>query len=611
MNTTRTTDPARAAATGDLPANGTPPSTAPSTVSDTGIEPGAAERYDVAVVGGGAAGLSAALTLTRARRTVLVVDAGEPRNAPAGHVHNYLAREGAPPAELLAAGRAEVAGYGGRFRSARVTAVEAAGGVAGGDDGGGEHGFRLLLSDGGIVRARRLLVATGLVDELPDVPGLAQRWGRDVLHCPYCHGWEVRDQPIAVLATGPMAMHQVQLFRQWSADVTLLLHAGAGPTSEEREQLAARDIRVVSGPVTGLEVTGDQLSGVRLADGGTVACRALVVAPRFLARADMLTGLGLETADFRMGDHVLGTHVPADATGATAVPGVWVAGNVTDPSAQVIGAAAAGVRAAAALNADLVAADFRAAVAARAAARRHHPRPAPTPSTGHEHVPGEEPPGSPVESAETFWDRFYTERPNAWSGAANAALVRVAADLPAGAALDLGCGEGGDAIWLAQRGWRVTAADISATALQRAAEHASSAGVGDRVDWQRHDLAESFPAGSFDLVSAQFLHSPVELPRAQILRAAARAVAPGGCLLVVGHAGPPPWAPDACGHVTFPTPEEVLAALDLPPADWQVQRADSADRQAVGPDGSTATLTDRVLMVRRHGGGEGGEGGEG
>src|SRR6478609_7501334 len=153
------------------------------------------ERYDVVVVGGGAAGLSGALTLARARRRVLVVDAGEPRNAPAGHVHNYLAREGTPPADLLAAGRAEVAGYGGAVVQGRVTTAERR------DDGT----FRVTLEDGRRTDARRLLVTTGLVDELPDIPGVAQRWGRDVLHCPFCHGWETRDRAIGVLATGPQS----------------------------------------------------------------------------------------------------------------------------------------------------------------------------------------------------------------------------------------------------------------------------------------------------------------------------------------------------------------------------------------------------------------------
>jgi thioredoxin reductase len=310
-------------------------------------------EYDVVVVGGGAAGLSGALALSRARRAVLVVDDGAPRNARAGHVHNYLGREGATPAELLASGRAEVAGYGGKVVDGRVTGAERVDG-----------GFRVVLSSGGSVFARRLLVTTGLVDELPDIPGVAELFGSDVLHCPYCHGWEVRDQPIGVLG-GPMAVHQALMWRQWSADVTLFEHTGPAPTDDEREQLAARDIRVVSGEVTGLEIGGGRLSGVRLAGGDVVPRRALVVAPRFTARAGVLTALGLETVPQEMNGHVVGSYVPADPTGATAVPGVWVAGNVADLRAQVISAAAAGLNTAAMLNADLIAEDVRLAVAAR------------------------------------------------------------------------------------------------------------------------------------------------------------------------------------------------------------------------------------------------------
>ncbi|TQF73231.1 NAD(P)/FAD-dependent oxidoreductase [Rhodococcus spelaei] len=313
------------------------------------------EKYDVVVVGGGSAGLSGALTLARARRSVLVVDAGEPRNAPAGHVHNYLAREGTPPADLIAAGRAEVAGYGGEIVAGTVVAAQPA----------GADGFRVVLDTGGSVLARRLLVTTGLVDELPDIPGVAQRWGRDVLHCPYCHGWEVRDQAIGVLGTGAFAVHQALMWRQWSADVTLFAHTAPEPTDAERKQLSARGITVVPGEVAGLEVADDRLAGVRMTTGELVARQAVVVAPRFTARSEVLTSLGLEPTEQVMAGEVIGTYVAADPTGATAVPGVWVAGNVADLRAQVIVAAAAGVNAGAAISASLIDEDVADAVAAR------------------------------------------------------------------------------------------------------------------------------------------------------------------------------------------------------------------------------------------------------
>ncbi|GAA2986438.1 NAD(P)/FAD-dependent oxidoreductase [Streptosporangium longisporum] len=310
--------------------------------------------YDVVVVGGGAAGLSGALALSRARRSVLVIDAGAPRNAPAAHAHNYLTRDGTPPLELLAAGREEVTGYGGRITRGEVVAAERL-----------ESGeFRVALGDGSAVTARRLLVTTGLVDELPQVAGVAERWGREVVHCPYCHGWEVRDRPIAVLGTGPFAVHQALMWRQWSSQVTLLLHTAPEPGPEENEQLAARDIAVVRGKAEALEVTDDRLTGVSMADGRTIPCRAVVVAPYFTARAGVLTSLGLEATAQEMGGHVIGTYIASDPTGATTVPGVWVAGNVALLNEMVIGAAAAGLRAGVAINTDLIAEDTRLAVAA-------------------------------------------------------------------------------------------------------------------------------------------------------------------------------------------------------------------------------------------------------
>ena len=313
------------------------------------------ERYDVVVIGGGAAGLSGAVALARSRRSVLVLDAGEPRNAPADGVHNYLGREGARPADLLADGRAELAAYEGEVVTGTVTSARRE----------SDESFCVTLDGGREVSARRLLVATGLVDELPDVPGLAQRWGRDVLHCPYCHGWEVRDQTVGILATGPTAVHQALLFRQLSADVTFFRHTGPELPAEQTEQLAALGIGVVDGAVAGLEVTEDRLSGVRLVTGEVVPLAALVVAPRFTARADVLLSLGLAATEQEMGGAVVGSAVPADPTGATTVPGVWVAGNVSDMSAQVVVAAAAGLRAGAMINADLVAEDARRAVAER------------------------------------------------------------------------------------------------------------------------------------------------------------------------------------------------------------------------------------------------------
>jgi thioredoxin reductase len=305
--------------------------------------------YDVVVIGGGAAGLNGALLLARSRRSVVVIDSGTPRNAPAAGVHGLLGREGTPPAELLERGRAEVRGYGGDVVAGEVGAAAP-----------GQDGFEVALADGRSVRARRLLVATGLVDELPEIPGLRDRWGRDVLHCPYCHGWEVRDQAIGVLATGPLSVHQALLFRQLSDDVTVFSN-GRPLAGEEAEQLAARSISVVDGEVASVDTAGDRLIGMRMRDGALVRREVLAVSPRMAARAGFLAGLGLTPADHSAG---VGEYIPADPAGRTDVPGVWVAGNVTDLTAHVGGAAAAGALAAAQINADLIDEDTSRAVAA-------------------------------------------------------------------------------------------------------------------------------------------------------------------------------------------------------------------------------------------------------
>ncbi|MFC9476784.1 NAD(P)/FAD-dependent oxidoreductase [Nocardia sp. NPDC056952] len=314
------------------------------------------DSYDVVVLGGGAAGLNAALMLARSRRSVAVIDAGAPRNAPAQGVHGLLGREGMSPLELLELGRAEVRGYGGHVVSGRVVSVRRAADVDGSE-------FLVTLADERTVSARRVLVATGLADELPDVPGLREHWGHDVLHCPYCHGWEVRDQRIAVLASSPMSVHQALLFSQLSDDIVFLSHTADPVSADDAEKLVARGIRIVDGKV--VEVLGaDRLTGVQLADGTVIERDALVVAPRMNTRATFLTDLGLIPEPHPSG---MGDHIPADPVGRTSVPGVWIAGNATDPSAQVGAAAAAGAMAGAQINAELVMAETAAAVAAHRA----------------------------------------------------------------------------------------------------------------------------------------------------------------------------------------------------------------------------------------------------
>ena len=193
--------------------------------------------------------------------------------------------------------------------------------------------------------------------------------------------------------------------------------------------------------------------------------------------------------------------------------------------------------------------------------------------------------------ATRFWEDHYHRRERVWSGRPNPVLVDVVGDLRPGTALDLGCGEGGDAIWLARQGWRVTAVDVSATALDRAAADAATAGVTDRIDFRQHDLALAFPSGAFDLVSAQYLHSPIEFPRAHVLQEVASAVTPGGLLLIVDHAsvGPGLWS----------EPEETLAPLDLNPDEWHTGRLEARERETTHPNGRVVTHTDNVVAVRR------------
>ena len=300
------------------------------------------QPHDVVIVGGGAAGLSAALVLGRARRRVAVIDAGAPRNAPAAHMQGFLSRDGMPPAELLAAGRAEVTGYG-------VDIIE--GNVVGVDPG-----FAVRLANGDTVTGRRLLVTTGVRDELPAIPGVQERWGRDLLHCPYCHGWEVRDQPVGVLGTNPGAILHAQLVRQWSDDVIYFAHTHK-PSASEQSELDARGITVVRGEIARLIVENDHLTGVELSDGEIVPRAAVFIRPVNTPHPDgLLASLGcdLDAAGF----------ATVDKTGKTSAEGVWAAGNVVDPRAQVITSAGAGSAAAIAINADLVQEDIADAVMA-------------------------------------------------------------------------------------------------------------------------------------------------------------------------------------------------------------------------------------------------------
>jgi thioredoxin reductase len=272
-----------------------------------------------------------------------VVDAGSPRNAAAAHLHGFLSRDGLAPADLVSLGRDEVAGYGGDLVDGSVSKLLP----------DGASGFWVRLADGRQLSARRLLVTTGLRDELPNIDGLAERWARDVLHCPYCHGYEVRDRQLGVIGGSSEAVRYAQIVRQWSPDVAYFTPFGM-LTATERAQLVARGIGVVEGDVVRVLVEHDQLQGVALAHGRTVPREVLFVPPDFLPNNDLLRQIGCQVD--------INGWVVKDANGATSRPGVWVAGNVANPRAQLITAAGEGSAAAIAINADLVGEDVSSSV---------------------------------------------------------------------------------------------------------------------------------------------------------------------------------------------------------------------------------------------------------
>lgn len=297
--------------------------------------------WDVIVIGGGPAGLSAALMLGRARRRVLIVDAGAPRNRFASHMHGVLGNEGVAPADLVERGRAEAAGYGTEFLAGAVERVELS-----------DAGVIVSITAGDELRARAAVLATGMTDGLPDIPGLAERWGKTVLHCPYCHGWEIRDRRLGVLVTAPPGVHQAELVRQWSDDLTVFTADIEPLDPSVAARWASRGIRTAPGKVLELLGDDDQLAAVRTA-GGTVELDALFTAGTPQPHDSAVAHLGLERADTPWG-----SFLTVDPTGKTSADRVWAVGNVTNPGANVPMAIGAGALAGGAINAALVADDF-------------------------------------------------------------------------------------------------------------------------------------------------------------------------------------------------------------------------------------------------------------
>lgn len=545
---------------------------------------GVVERHcDVLVVGGSAAGLAAALQLGRQRRSVIVVDAGEPRNAPAAHMHSYLGHEGLPPAQLTAIGREEVRSYGGEVLDGRVERIartmddppaRAADHPDGADhtdrgDNEGAHLFRAELAGGHVVLARRVIAATGLVDDLPDIDGIAQHWGRDVIHCPFCHGYEVRDRRIVQILTHPMALHTAPLFRRLSERHALVVHDGTGVEDAQLDELRAAGVDVIDGPVARL-VTGDdgRLTAVELHDGRRLDADAVAVAPRFDVRAAAFEPLGLRTVAHPSG---LGEVVPTDPTGETPVDGLFAAGNLTDPSQQVAQAAANGSRVGGIVAVSLAQEDLRAL--GRSA-------------------------------NEVDWDARYSGE-RMWSGNPNGALVAEVAEMATGRALDVGAGEGGDAVWLAERGWAVTANDVSSRALARVAGAAEQRGVQIELRHADANALDPFGADEFDLVVAMYASIP-RTPDGRGVRNLLDAVGPGGTLLVVSHDLEPMRAPiDTATQSRAFDPDAYIRVEDVAAvlADqnestgWAVEVHERRPR----PEGAASThhVEDVVLRARR------------
>jgi len=298
--------------------------------------------YDVVIVGTGPAGLSAALTLGRARRATLVIDGGPGRNAPSDGVHNFLSRDGITPSDLRKIALEQLTAYPGvQIRAALAVGVEATDGE-----------FALVLAGGDRVRARRLLLATGVLDELPAIAGLAERWGHGVVHCPYCHGWERRDLPLAVLALGEAGVRQAIHLRRFSPDVVLCLGAAFELDEDQRKLLSASDVTVVEQPLTGVGGDGATVQWLDFADGSRLDRSALFVHAPLRQRSDLPTQLGCQILDDGA--------VEINDLGQTSVPGVYAAGDMarrpTLPlaGAQVILAAAEGTLAAIVIDQELL-----------------------------------------------------------------------------------------------------------------------------------------------------------------------------------------------------------------------------------------------------------------
>ena len=472
-------------------------------------------------------------------------------------MHGFLGHEGLPPAEMLRVSREEVRSYGGEVvpgTALDVTRVD-------------NTQFRIALSGGHTIVARRVLAATGLVDELPDIEGLAEQWGRGVIHCPFCHGYEVRDQRVVHIVTHPMNLHPAPLLRQLTDRYTIVLHAGVVADDPTVENLRAAGVTVIDARVLRVITADDRVIAVELAGGEHIPADAVLTGTRFRVRSEALMSLGIAPVAHMSG---LGDVVQVDPTGATSVDGVYAAGNLTDPSQQVLPAAAHGSWVAAMIAFSLASEDL--ATTIRNSAN------------------------------EADWDHRYSGS-QIWSGNPNGTLVNELTGVEPGRALDVGAGEGGDAVWLAEQGWTVTANDISQRALDRVANEAQRRGLHIANNHADANDLEPFPAESFDLVTAHYASIPRTADRRGVQNLI-RAVAPGGTLLVVGHDLAPmrtpidprnhsrPFDPDAYVRV------EDVASVLAPDPNWVIDVNETRPRPP-GAASASHHVDDVVLRARR------------
>lgn len=476
-------------------------------------------------------------------------------------MHSYLGHEGRPPSDFTAIGRAEVRSYGGEILSAQATDVAR---IEGGR-------FRVQLSGGSSIVARRVLAATGLVDELPDIDGLAEHWGTDVIHCPFCHGYEVRDKRIVQIISHPMGLHTAGLFRQLTDRLTLVLHAGVDAEDAAVAALGSAGVTILEASAQRIiDDPSGRLAAVELDDGSRVDADAVVIGTRFRVRAEPFSPLGVATVSHPTG---LGDVVEVDATGQTSVPGIYAAGNLTEPSHQVMQAAANGSWVAGMMSFGLGQEDIESAA---------------RPSANQED-----------------WEQRYSGD-QVWSGNPNGTLVNEVHALTPGRALDVGAGEGGDAEWLAQRGWHVTAADIARRAVDRINAMAQDHGM--NIDGLHVDAnsVDPFPSESFDLVTAHYASIPRTPDHRGVINIV-NAVAPGGTLLVVGH-DPEPMRIQGTGqsHGSMFDPDAYASvddflALVATSSEWQIAHHGKRPRP---PGSATAShhADDLVLRAYRRSG---------